>query len=162
MTRDDSIQYFAYTARCSRCSTLQHCVYFSSFLSYFILFILSRLRAPIRASACEGTSIRRCAYYFTIDESILTCIRSRFDAARVFSLPGIGSAPAAAAAIRFTLAYLRKRATESAEFIDRLINHNSKSKKTNGFLFCRFSFSFFFLSISGSFAARTKRMNILF
>lgn len=31
--------------------------------------------------------------------------------------------------------------TESAEFIDRLINHNSKSRKRNGFLCCRLSSS---------------------
>lgn len=51
--------------------------------------------------------------------------------------------------MRFTLANLRQRATESAEFIDRLINHNSKSRKRNGFLFCVvFAFLSFILSFS--------------
>lgn len=152
--------------------TVQCVCTFLLFFPYFILFILSRLRAlhSVLVPVCRMCRSRyvQIYIYLYISECILLYYRRIH--INVYSIAfwrdsRIFSPWHSAAAMRFTLAYLRQRERgrerESAEFIDRLINHNSKSRKRNGFLFRRFSFSFLF-PVLCSFAALTKRINILF
>lgn len=144
----------------SRCPMLDArccCVYFAPSCSSSSFFVFHFIYTFASSRAIPYMCIYWCAYY-CIDEFILTCVYSittwrgsrvsspwhRCEAQEGIPMMATAAATATVAAMRFTLANLRQRATESAEFIDRLINHNSKSRKRNGFLFCRFSFLLFF------------------